>query len=696
MNGPSSLFNPEIYTYPPSVSSSPIPSLAVTPDASESHTSDSYFSSPEEGSPLPPLTLLDQLHMAYALDDLPLAKILLLKITQDVQDITSRTDPRLDAVKPEDFDVAFLPKGGLMTPDDEARLAERQEKERKRLQKKADEAREQARQHKEKVERERQEQEEREQAEKEERERLERERAWEGWVENIWGNAKREMDEMKELREVARKRQEDAERVCQRQEDEKRRVIAERRRNHTTKGSVSTPVPRISYAHLSTTRLDLVPPLQTELLYTLPSIPKLSTQRSRVSRTSDAVPSFSTNCMPIHPCSLRKTTPPSSSSFLASSDSFNDSNSASSSDVGQRLPPAISVQELLTAMRGELFPAEFVQPEERDCSQHTLHGRNKSGDFDLGVVRQRSKTPNHSLNANSLSSSRYAVTRKQKRDDALLAELLLTSNDTRVDRLRNRRANKGKGKALEAGRRKKSPPLRMICSVSVTSATSKSVCTACSARLTSPSTTSSSSGASRSGNWLSFMSSSSVSSASTALTTPSASTSGSSPPAKPSMSVFSTWLKGVTSQSSSLPVDQCTCDHLELPRMYDASQGVECRLVPVGKEESPLPLDILDPAVISSPALNEIEASAIAQSEMAPHSPMAAGSKTLLGSVTHFLDVAKNFQSAYMHAAMFAALASVPNVSSFGNEWDREYEIRQAEKRSKAAGDHGGSEIRQE
>ncbi|GAV99064.1 hypothetical protein LENED_000495 [Lentinula edodes] len=199
----SSMLNSEIYTYPPSIPPSPITSAAVTPDTSESQTSDSYFSlsSLEERSSPTPLTLLDQLHTAYALDDLPLAKILLLKITQDVQDITSRTDPRLDAVKPEDFDVAFLPKGGLMTPEDEARLFARQEKEQKRLQKEAQEAQEEANRHREKVERERREQEEKDRVEKEERERVERERAWEGWVEGVWESAKKEMEEMKEIRE---------------------------------------------------------------------------------------------------------------------------------------------------------------------------------------------------------------------------------------------------------------------------------------------------------------------------------------------------------------------------------------------------------------------------------------------------------------------------------------------------------------
>ncbi|KAJ3732797.1 hypothetical protein DFJ43DRAFT_1071342 [Lentinula guzmanii] len=696
--------SPEIYTYPPSISPSPMTSAAVTPDTSESHTSDSYFSTPEEDSPSPPLTLLDHLHIAYALDDLPLAKMLLLKMTQDVQDITSRTDPRLDAVKPEDFDVAFLPKGGLMTPEDEARLVERQEKERMRLQKDADDAREQARRHWEKTEYEKREQEEKERIEKEERERVERERAWEGWVEGVWGNAKKEMEKMKEMRHIAKRRQEDAWKACQerkRQEDERRRVIAERRRTNVTKGSVSTPLPRISYAHLPTVRPASLPSSQTELLYTLPNIPKLYAQRIRISRTSVAVPSSSTDYTPSHSCSVRKTITPSSSLFFAPQSLSNPNSTSSSSelDVEQRPSSAISVQEVLAAMRGELFPSEAVQPAiQRDCSQHTLHGRTKSDDWDLGGIRQRSKTPHHNLTADLISSSRSAATRRQKRDDALLADLLSTSNNQfGEDRLRHRRADVGKGKS-KTGEMKKRVPLRMNSSTSMASAMSKSICADCSASVTSPSTMSSSSDVSRSGSWLSFMSSSSMSSVSTVPTTPSASMPGSSPPTKSSVrtgSVFSAWLKSVASQPPLSPVDLCPCDHLDVPCTYSAYRGILCRLIPVGKDESPLPLDFLDAAINPSPSLKDGEPLDMALSARSSKNPghavaFSGGSKTLLHSVTHFLDVARSFQSAYMHAAMFAAIASVPNVSPFSHEWDRENERPKQCK----VGDHGGSEVK--
>lgn len=134
--------------------------------------------------------------------------------------------------------------------------------------------------------------------------------------------------------------------------------------------------------------------------------------------------------------------------------------------------------------------------------------------------------------------------------------------------------------------------------------------------------------------------------------------------------------------------------------MYTASRGIECRLIPVGKDESPLPLDLLDVTVSPSPTLTNTESSAaIKQFNMASGKPthsMASptGSKSLLRSVTNFLDVAKSFQSAYMHAAMFATLATVPNVSLYGSDWDREYEHKQGRKQSNAVGEHGGSKVK--
>ncbi|KAJ7897204.1 hypothetical protein B0H14DRAFT_3853424 [Mycena olivaceomarginata] len=67
--------------------------------------------SPRSRSPTPPLTLSDQVHIAYADDDIHLAKVLLLRL-QGIE-VTSDSDPRIAAVKDEDFDACFIPFGRL-------------------------------------------------------------------------------------------------------------------------------------------------------------------------------------------------------------------------------------------------------------------------------------------------------------------------------------------------------------------------------------------------------------------------------------------------------------------------------------------------------------------------------------------------------------------------------------------------------
>ncbi|KIK67869.1 hypothetical protein GYMLUDRAFT_36664 [Collybiopsis luxurians FD-317 M1] len=685
------------YLYPPSVSPSPLTSAVATPDTSSTRESDSYFLSRSDEEPSS-LFLLDQLHMAYALDDLPLAKILLLKITHGIQDITSRSDPRLDSVKPEDFDVAFLPKGGLMTPEDEARLAERQEKERKRIENEAREAREQARQYREKLERERREQEERDKIEREEKERAERERAWEGWVEGVWGNVKREMEEMREMKKLAKKRQEEAERVAlerRRQEEERRRANAERRRTHaatTCTGHAS--VPRISYAHLPTTRVDSrstasSSSAQPELLYTLPHIPKLSAQHRRLARTSDPLSARVSGITDPQPSPLRQSLFSSLASELVQDPS---SQTFDCDDVQTHLTP-VSVQEVLTAMRGPLFPTDIpAEPGKRNRSQHALHAKSKSDDLDLGFARARSQTPNapsHSFN--SISSSFVAVTRKQRREAALLAELLESGPQHPArDRLRSRRGENAQENAEMKVEMQRRNPLR-----TTSSSSTKSMCAACSTSLASPSASSTSSSVvSRTGSWLSFMSSS-ASSTSTVLTTPSASVPVSSPPMKSSIrtgSVFSTWLKNAGSQSNSSAAEQCTCDLHDVPCSAGPVAGNGTHLISVSKAESPLPLEEITPSClesVSKEVVSRMPFAAVSDSQSTPSTTPNA----LVRSVSHFLDVAKTFQSAYMHAAVFAAVASVPNIGPLSSDSSGEYE-RSPINNSRKTVENPGSKLR--
>ena len=101
-----------------SPSPSPLSSASMSPD---------YFDQP----PSPPRSLEDQVHVAYALDDIHLAKILLLRLKGI--EVTSDDDPRIAAVQDEDFDFCFVPNGRLMDDSDERAIKEMQSKELERL-----------------------------------------------------------------------------------------------------------------------------------------------------------------------------------------------------------------------------------------------------------------------------------------------------------------------------------------------------------------------------------------------------------------------------------------------------------------------------------------------------------------------------------------------------------------------------------
>ncbi|KAG6846033.1 hypothetical protein H0H87_006397 [Tephrocybe sp. NHM501043] len=107
-------FIPSPSTSPPSLTSS----ASLSPD---------YYDSP----PSPPRTLEDQVHVAYAHDDIRLAKILLLRL-KGIH-VTGNDDPRIDEVKDEDFDFCFVPFGRLMDDEEEKKLKELQDKEMARV-----------------------------------------------------------------------------------------------------------------------------------------------------------------------------------------------------------------------------------------------------------------------------------------------------------------------------------------------------------------------------------------------------------------------------------------------------------------------------------------------------------------------------------------------------------------------------------
>ena len=85
-----------------------------------------YYESP----PTPPQSLEDQIHEAYALDNIHLAKILYLKL-QGIH-VVNDSDPRIEQVREEDF-----PFGRLVLDDEDERTFQRRERYRRRDQQRA-------------------------------------------------------------------------------------------------------------------------------------------------------------------------------------------------------------------------------------------------------------------------------------------------------------------------------------------------------------------------------------------------------------------------------------------------------------------------------------------------------------------------------------------------------------------------------
>lgn len=105
-------------SYPSSSSSSPDSSMSPDYDYDE--------------SPSPPQTLEDQVYIAYADDNMHLARILLLRLKGI--EVDGDNDPRIAEVRDEDFDYCFAPHGGLtLDEESEKALLERQRLENQKM-----------------------------------------------------------------------------------------------------------------------------------------------------------------------------------------------------------------------------------------------------------------------------------------------------------------------------------------------------------------------------------------------------------------------------------------------------------------------------------------------------------------------------------------------------------------------------------
>ncbi|KAI0673614.1 hypothetical protein C8Q78DRAFT_639006 [Trametes maxima] len=123
-----------------SASSDPNPPEPLTPpDAEYAYHCErplEYYDSP----PSPPRTLQDQMHVAYALENMHLAKVLLLKLRGI--EVSGDDDPRIAQVRDEDFSSSFVPAGGLRLDDaTEARVREAERRAREAQKRRAREER---------------------------------------------------------------------------------------------------------------------------------------------------------------------------------------------------------------------------------------------------------------------------------------------------------------------------------------------------------------------------------------------------------------------------------------------------------------------------------------------------------------------------------------------------------------------------
>ncbi|KAH7922850.1 hypothetical protein BV22DRAFT_1093882 [Leucogyrophana mollusca] len=112
---------------PRSLSPTPEPSVSSDDSSSSASVSPDLYDSP----PSPPRSLEDQVQVAYALDDIRLAKILLLKLKGI--EVTSDHDPRIDEVRDEDFDMCFVPAGPLVLEEADKRAVQETQRRQREL-----------------------------------------------------------------------------------------------------------------------------------------------------------------------------------------------------------------------------------------------------------------------------------------------------------------------------------------------------------------------------------------------------------------------------------------------------------------------------------------------------------------------------------------------------------------------------------
>ncbi|KAF9270834.1 hypothetical protein L218DRAFT_1072185 [Marasmius fiardii PR-910] len=662
----------------------------------------------------PPLTLQDQVHVAYASDNIHLAKILLLKLKGI--EVTSDSDPRIAAVQPEDFDECFIPAGGFMSQEDEEVIKEMQRVERERL---------------------RVEQESRQRREHEEAERRRR-REWELHCEKIWEGEKRRMREEKKFlerkREEERRRWEDAER--KRKEAAERRVTAASRYSSRSSLAITKTKARLSYAGLTTERVmpsSLMSSTEDDkYLYSfLPVKPPSPPSRRRQRGPSPPSSSPSSSCISaphgstsstfshaIHNATLgnecaseveslvtintpaarltvaEKDSPP------LDSDSSTSRGHLSPSFTSDPMHLTVCFRDVLASMRGPLFPIET----EADSRPRHPRAESTEGSQSQSPNSCRSQSKGR-LQDPSLQYNPKSTVRRRRRNEELLSVLLAEVKWTEGERLARGKVLgwSGKGQSVEKGKERTLTPLhptRQNSSSSIRSSSSTSSCAACSAASGSSNTPTSptsptSSAVSRTGSWLSSFSSSS--STSTDITTPS--TSLSSSPLKtslshvqrrvaasaPTSSVKSTvagWLRksaiAASTQQNQVKESQ---RRQESHLIHSCHRPPFSRLTQIMAFDGPLPLEDADESKSILSVQGGVEGGDEVGSRVDTKSNCSVtcandgigidGAAGIARQMTRLVELAKGFQTAYINMTVFG---TVPTVSYGESAWSAAYD----------------------
>ena len=492
------------------------------------------------------------MHVAYALDNMHLAKILLLKLRGI--EVDGDDDPRIAAVRDEDFSSSFVPEGGLrLDAETEARVLEAERRAREAQQRRLRE------------------------------ERLRQcERVWEHSMQRFRGEKAR----VARRKEEAERERRTAERQAKERERERQRRVEAARAARTSQLRIASGQPRQLVCYDSLRNADARFPRPT-----------------RAEKQSDESGMFLYDIMPSPPSRPMSLSPPTGRS-PSDKDSLTLPRAQRELALkhAKSLSRSVSFSDVLAAMHGPLFE------EDEDTRPYTRRDQHKA-----------------ELLAVLLGPAQVGDKVKGLKDT-------MPEPVTKV---------------------KKSVAVRAL-----RASTAESISSASSSASTSSSSTST---VTRSGSWFSFSTKSSFRSTTTALTTPSSSPLSTSKP----INVFSSPL------STSPPSESSIATRRRSSKPPPNAPAVAASEHPLALPPPPRP-KCKEPLAIGRgrPLTRLGNLSGQSDSETPP-SPTAQLVHRVSRSISSFMDLAAQFQHAYVKATMFSAGVDLYTDRSLSNSRSR-------------------------